>query len=294
MTMTQRARERLAILQDSSDAAEAVAANSRMRVKALRESIGLNPLGEVDPRREELAVLESRQREALGKAADVGAVLSRIRGYLDAHADHEFADVKTSDPKLKRGETHSDVVDSIRHQIANLVMQRRATQQAPVTREHQELAVRAAVVALSSRAQVSVVGESAEVRFSLRPEVAQPIGKPLIPDWIIGLSWLDPERLAERLIANLPAERKGALNPVERDQKLRDLAEQIDALELLEEAHLQQCDVPRRPDASPAAVLGIRPVGKARRETPSRPKPDDERAAVRRANEMIMQAQSAA
>ncbi|MGB6078642.1 MAG: hypothetical protein WBF99_04210 [Xanthobacteraceae bacterium] len=88
------------------------------------------------------------------------------------------------------------------------------------------------------------------------------------------LAWLDPQRLLARIHAEIEADEAASmdqlrLSSTERSELLKVLTETLDDAERQEEELISRAadagtDIPRRPDASPAAILGIRASRKAR------------------------------
>ena len=79
------------------------------------------------------------------------------------------------------------------------------------------------------------------------------------------MAWVDPDRLAQRLEAEIDAmpEPPLALSKTAQAKRLAEVEAELDGLERREEALIRQAalagtDILRRPDASPAAVLGVK------------------------------------
>jgi hypothetical protein len=227
---------------------------------------------EVDQRRHLLA----RRKAEYGPLRDLVAAIERFL------ADTPGAIVDAAVPVLDLdGETPEAAVARIRSHIREIERERAAVLSAPVNafvakeraRRHVDALVRAGAPKVA--ALLTPSGEGfAWPKAALRP---QPVSRPAVnslgdrfvadggsaapPDLIDAAAltaWIDPDRLLQRLYAEIDASAPaGSLGDDEREARAAALAEARLDLERQEERLVDGTVIERRPDASPLAVLGV-------------------------------------
>jgi hypothetical protein len=162
--------------------------------------------------------------------------------------------------RLKRDETLHDALSRVREQIAAMQQHIAAVKSSPLPLADQEQLCEAYVVRqlAAARPAVAVLRDD-QLRVTFRDSV---VGS--TDDVLALLCWCAPEQVYKSLVRAIheqPA-RADAMPAAERVRRTAELEAQLLELELLEEsiiirAHGDGLDVLRRPDAAPAAVLGV-------------------------------------
>jgi hypothetical protein len=162
--------------------------------------------------------------------------------------------------KLKRDETLHDALTKVREQITALHQHIAAVKSSPLPLADQEQIAEAYVVKLLAAARPAVaIMRDDQLRVTFRDSVVASTD-----DVLALLCWCCPEQVFKALVRAIhdqPA-RADAMPAAERVRRVAELESQLLELELLEEAiilraHGDGLDILRRPDAAPAAVLGV-------------------------------------
>jgi hypothetical protein len=268
--LTEQAARRFADMTDQvEEALNAVHSIQRRVSETERQMRNKNP----ETQAEDIAVYQSeldRQYDRLRLAQhthhDLSRVHTAVRSWMTQLGSLvEFEDIE--EPyvtALVSGETFGEAVTRIRVDIEEMVAARSAIRRSvPPLFEFVEQ-VDAHVDALAARGRPSVRIEGDKLVF--RHVVEGSAGEQVAAQ----LAWLDPERMKDRIHADLKAQREhdeahGVMVLPARDRKehLRGFDQQILAKEYIEEALLRLAEdqntvIPRREKASPLAILGIR------------------------------------
>jgi hypothetical protein len=174
------------------------------------------------------------------------------------------------DIKLMPGETVSGAVATVRSEIAGVQRELAAVRAAPLKRSSQQEAINAYLARLAQSARPRI---GFDVRGNARVMWAEDMvtGK----DDVLGLLAfvLGPEALLAAFSHDLEQEPEpaSAVSPIEREKKLGEAFAALLSLERREESLVERAandgiEVPRRPDASPLAVLGVAIVMKEARQ----------------------------
>jgi hypothetical protein len=167
--------------------------------------------------------------------------------------------------KLKDGQTLVEAIEATRGEIAALNAQLATVRRAPLPAGDQRQLAEAFVARQASMARPSVAVVGDQVRVAFRDSV---VGA---TDDVLALAcWIQPEAVLTALtreIEQMPT----PINPLpanERKARVAELEQQSLELERREEALIMRAagdgvELLRRPDAAPAAVLGVVIVAKA-------------------------------
>jgi hypothetical protein len=162
--------------------------------------------------------------------------------------------------KLKRDETLHDALTKVRGQITALHQHIAAIKSSPLPLADQEQLCEAFVVRqlAAARPTVAVLRDD-QLRVTFRDSV---VGS--TDDVLALLCWCAPEQVYKALLRAIHEQpsRSDAMPAAERVRRVAELEAQLLQLELYEEAlilraHGDGLEVLRRPDAAPAAVLGV-------------------------------------
>jgi hypothetical protein len=170
------------------------------------------------------------------------------------------------DIKLRASETVAAAIENVRREISALNQQMVQVRSAPLRKSSQQEAVRAYLAR-----QAQAVGP--KISFDARGNARILWNEDMIAskDDLMGiLAWvLGPQQLLAAFFRDLEQdpERPDAVSPLEREKKLSEALASLLVLERREEAMIERAandgiEVPRRPDASPLAVLGVVIVAK--------------------------------
>jgi hypothetical protein len=157
--------------------------------------------------------------------------------------------------KPKRGETIVAAVERVRQQIADLTSQLDDLRAAPLTRTELRKRAAALVDELAERGRPIAHVERGEFSVQWRRTLSAIPG--MTPtDAVALLAWIDPDTLVARLMGEIPD--APGVSAAERERREPELEAQILALERVEEALIEKTtEVARRPNANPAAILGV-------------------------------------
>ena len=270
-----RALGRIAILEDQESTAVLLGRDAVAKISSLERSIHEQPHGADDPRLQEMQRLIARRDAAQRTAADVGSILSSIRGWLSKLPGHAaLVDCELPLLKLPRGKSADEVSSELRGKIDALRKERRDLDRAPPPREHQEAMIHTWTSERANRVRATVLfpagKNAAVVRFEHGPGV-------MSYDAVDLACYLNRAGVAEQLIADLPEESKHAVAPKAREEALEALDAKLLELEHRDEILLgMDPGIPRRVDADPRAVLGVVVSSKPRQEYLKQIDADDE------------------
>jgi hypothetical protein len=258
------ARGKLRALEDSENEVQALVSVTMRRISELSKALDLNPNSDDAANIEqELSRLRGRLGEQQTRHHARSNLNAKIRHWLSTiPADASLADAKPVKAKLKAGENLASAVHGLREQIDALHNERRKVEQAGVPLADAKAAAQAYVDSLTIRGRPRIVAE--HERFTVTFDALVEGAYTPKPDLAAVLAWLDPKALAQRLMDELDAAPKPALalsNKAKAD-KLTMIAVSVAALEYEEETLISESEIEgpalaRRPDASPAAILGV-------------------------------------
>jgi hypothetical protein len=210
---------------------------------------------------------QSRLRAKLGvqqtKHAAIAQLNAQIRRWLDqVDSNVELEAVKRLKPKLEKGESPSGGIARMRAEIASLKSERVKVKLAAPTLAEMKALASAHVASLAERGKpkLTIETDKFDLRFGNSESfTARRVGVSEI------LAWLDPDALAKRLHADIDALPKAAnaMSAKAKAERLAQISERLWTLECSEEGIVENSEegegppIARRPDASPAAVLGV-------------------------------------
>lgn len=209
----------------------------------------------------ELSRLRSKLPQMQTQHNQWSALNTRIRQWLaDLDAASALTDAKPPKVKLKPGQTASDAVAAVREEIAVLIAERLDVEQAGLPLDELKAQARKWVTQRQMKGRLHIRAghrEGFEVAFEtdgFAPKL----------DVLAFLTLYDPDgtvKLIERELERMPKP-KLALTPAERESRLSDLSYKLLDLERREERLIELAAddltfIPRRPHASPTAILGI-------------------------------------
>jgi hypothetical protein len=254
-----RAAAKLAALLDSADEAHALLTNSTRQISELEKALKLNPLGDNAAEFEaEIVRLRSSQATHQRRYAERANLVGQLRLFIQRNPALEAAPPLR--PKVAQGETVNQSIASVRDTIAKAQQQLRLVQSSSLPKADLKKMAASHVRELAERGRPRLNAGRGGFTVGFTPiENAPGYDVPSI------LAWLDSDTLLRRLekeIDTLP-DSKLALSANDKVKRENELIAQIDELErseegLIELAAEQGYIIERRPNASPAAVLGVR------------------------------------
>ncbi|OPH82384.1 hypothetical protein [Nitrobacter vulgaris] len=216
---------------------------------------------EIDRLSERLETLQARHWALTDLSARVQRYLEKLPPDAVIEAAPRFK------VRLRDGESLTRAVDRIRGEIANQQRERQRVLRAELPIADRKRAARAYVNELAAKGSPRIAAD--HDRFELNFPSGLSFGSK--PDVQALLAWLNPELFRERLCAEIDAmpKPKFALSTDAKRERLREIKAVITELEreeegLIEKAADEGFDIARRPDASPAVILGIVVNKKAR------------------------------
>jgi len=259
MTLTARATLKLRALKDAEDDSNQVLRGVQRRLSEVNGASANGP--DTADLEQEAARLSSRLSELQAQYQHRADLNGQIRHWVATiGANRQTEDVKLPKVKLAKGETHRDAVDRIRDEIAGALKERLNVQQAGLPLEEMRAQVRKWVSEQARKGRPRVVASHDGFRVEFDD------GRGFVPggDWGAVLCWLHEEHMTDELdaiIEAMPAPSL-ALTPSEKAERLAAVKAKLLELERQEEAVIDAAekdgqDIPRRPNADPAAILGV-------------------------------------
>jgi hypothetical protein len=251
---------------DSANSAQA-------RLRGLQDQLSTSTLTDEQQNdiEKEIDRLIARRSAGNERNAALLALVNNLRRYVQAlPRGVNLESVKFVRPDLLKGETAADALARIRDEITAVKGHRLAAANATPPKAARKAAMRAWV---KEQAQLG-----APTNLTIRDgkfEATFGTAKSFVPASVKGaaqlFAWIDPEAFAKRLEDAIDAMPEAAvvMSAAEREQRLADLAADLDRLERDEEGLIEALaddgiEAPRRPEANPAAVLGVRSKQRAR------------------------------
>jgi hypothetical protein len=195
-----------------------------------------------------------RDRAAAAQRVHV-AVMTWLKGL---RPDAALESVIIDAPKLKRGENAADAIIRTRQEILGVQHELAGVRTAPMSKAEAAAAIRRQVDELAARGRpiIDTVSGTLNVRAWRTADTAAV------------LAWLHRDTLIARLTAELGDNADG-LSAADRQTRVKQFKTRLDALERQEEllvvrALADGIAVDRRPDVSPACVLGVKVVKAAK------------------------------
>jgi capsule polysaccharide export protein KpsE/RkpR len=286
MMLPEGARRKLQEIEQAAADAESLSAATMGRIRDLSARVrSLEDQRDRTMRRDQIAALDAEIAELASEAERLQPVLAQRRA--KAQSDRQLAVavrqwLEGQPPGVRyemaapirnpmaKGETAIQAIGRLRDEIGRLQAELRRVRAAPLSKAAQKQRARAYVDRLASEAGATVRGLDGGRPFELHFAAVQSTSIATSAADIKTLrvlAWAAPDALLgaiDRELDKLPSA-TGAMDAAEKEAALAELADRIDALEraeegLIEAVHASGGDVARRPDAGPAAVLGIRRV----------------------------------
>lgn len=261
-----QAAKKLGDLSDAANDARAIADSSLERIRQLEDGLAFAPNSEKsDDYRAELNRLTARRSAQQGRFLALTATVTAIKAWLAGlPANVAFEVIEAPALALNPGETITEAVERIRGEIAatqrEIVRVRNAALPVETIKAHASDYVNKLV----ERGRPSIHSGHDSVFSVSIPSHGWTVKSPVMEM----LAWLDPQRLLARLLAEIEADAAALmdqlrLSSTERSELLAVLTETLDDAERQEEELISRAadagtDIPRRPDASSAAILGVR------------------------------------
>jgi hypothetical protein len=260
------ARSKLLELESAADEAQGLVAKTTLRIKELEVAIGTagadsdTSVANLEHELSRLRAVQSKQQSLHSHRAQLAARLGQWLYTLSPNV--QLVDVKARRPVLAKGETHLQAVTRIRSDIEKLKNELRLVQQAGPPIADVKRQARDYVRTLAERGRPTIkVGY--ETGFELVMPTSSYSSTPLLS---AVLAWIDPDTLINKINAEIDRMPKPPMSLSKKDrlERFAYLTTEFAALErseerMIEAAAEQGQDIPRRVDASPAAVLNVEP-----------------------------------
>jgi hypothetical protein len=216
--------------------------------------------------RERLVAEQSKYQHRQGQLAQLVSRVNQWAVELRLPPSSTLAHAPALDVAVKPGLTLGETIAAVREDVAGVQRDMARVRSAPLKRTSQREAINKYLAGLSLRARP-------RVGFDARGNAKVLWAEDMVAnkDDLLGvLAFVfGPQAVASAFSRDLELEpeRTDAVTPAEREERLADLMAQLLELERREECLIERAvadgsDVLRRPDASPAAVLGVAVVAK--------------------------------
>jgi uncharacterized phage infection (PIP) family protein YhgE len=262
-TLPDKARRKLATLQQERDTAQEIVRSTVNRVGDTIRALQINPEGPQAADIEfELTRLRATQGKAQQKFEALSSLLANLRMWLSQVKPHvQLVDAKSVKIKERSGESIFDAIDRTRSEISKMASELRDVRDAGLPLDEVKAQAAKWVEQQARRASPKITATQKEfnIEFGVQSSFTNPA-----PDFGAFMALLAGDDLLDLLckeIEKLPVP-KLVLTPAERDKRMGETKESLLRLERTEEQLIilaEQDDhvVPRRPAADPAAVLGV-------------------------------------
>jgi hypothetical protein len=266
MKLPTEARNKFAAIAQAADEAATIARRSVERVNDLRKALGNNPNhASAEEISDEIARLQLTLPLQQQRHRDLAALVTNLRGFIEGLGPH-VALSTAKVPKLNlTDETVKQAIERTRDEIATVRSDLSLVQVAPPPKAELRKRVKAHVQDLAERGCPVVSVDANRTNLAFRWRSYQALTPGMSGDDVAAtLAWLFPDDMTKRLLAEVDRmpEPAIALSADDKRNRVAELKAKIDALEreeeaLVEKAHADGYVVARRPDALPAAVLGV-------------------------------------
>jgi hypothetical protein len=272
MTIPSQAASKLGTLADAAADAQAIVSSSLVRIQQLEDGLTFAPNSERSGEfKAELTRLTARRSAQQGRFLALTATVTAIKAWLAGlPANVAFEVIEPPAFQLKDGETVTSAVERARSIIVATQREADRVRNAALPVETIKAHASDYVNKLVERGRPSIHCDH-NTAFSVSiPSHGWTVKSPVMEM----LAWLDPQRLLARIHAEIEADAAASmdqlrLSSTERSELLKVLTETLDDAERQEEELITRAadagtDIPRRPDASPAAILGVKASRKAK------------------------------
>lgn len=258
-----RATAKLTALSDATAEAGSAANATSRRISELSKALATAPASEAANIEHELARMRGRLADQQAKFQARAFLDTRLRNFVQTlPAEISVEAAKPIKAKLAKGTTLNEGVAALRERIKALNSERMLVQQAPLPTADVKKMASDYIAGLQKRGapRITVNGEE----FSIAFEATVPGAHVAKPDVAAIFAWFSGRQLVERLhdaIDAMPRPPK-AMTAKAKSERLLQIGAGLAVLENEEEALIEMSEVEgpaimRRPDADPAAVLGI-------------------------------------
>jgi hypothetical protein len=271
ISLPEPARCKLALLEQTRDAAAAAAGFASTRISELRRTASHDPAAAAD-NEQVLQTLLTQRNDQSARHRAAAQLLAQIGYWLGLQRGNTVMVAAPSPAvSLADGETVLQAIDRVRGEISDRQGRLLALRTAPPPKSALNAQVAAMVKNLAEQGQprLTLNGDTLRANFGDPKAYATSIS-----DMVRLLAWLDPEQMQKRLQAAVQQMPEAAVSatPKEKAQAEAELPGQIEHLERIEEALIERAlstgtYVERRSDADPRAVLGIMQQSRAARST---------------------------
>ncbi|OPH83628.1 hypothetical protein B2M20_05580 [Nitrobacter vulgaris] len=245
-------------IDDSTQAAQAMVSATLGMMRELRDAIRNNP-GRQAEFEAEIDRLSERLETQQARHCALADLNASVRHYLEKVPPGSSIEAAPRlKVRLKEGESLTRAIDRIRGEIADQVRERHRVLRAELPIADRKRAARAYVNELAAKGSPNITADHDRFELSYPPSFSAKLDVQAL------LAWLNPELFRERLCAQIDAmpKPKFALSTDAKRERLREIKAAIIELEreeegLIEKAADEGFDIARRPDASPAVILGI-------------------------------------
>lgn len=249
-------------LLEAEQQALTLSTSTSQKISEAQQALALNPHGpHADDIRLEIEHMEAARLRYQDQYRQRANLRAQVEHYLSKlPPDASLADAKGLKAKLKEGETLLEALKRVRGQIAELTSEQSAVKQASLPLGEMKALAKKWIDERAASARPTIT--ASQDRFSIN--FVDPTAFTSHVDPIGALCWLDPERMKARLFEQIDSMPKSrlALNATEKAERLRELQDALFDVERQEEAFIIAAEdvgqiVPRRVNASPAAILGL-------------------------------------
>jgi hypothetical protein len=263
------ARAKFLALQGMATEARDLAASAQGRLRALQDELNSDTLPDgqltgIEREVERLIAVRTKQNE---RHALLLELVNNVRRYIQAMPPGgvSLEAIKQPAPKLLKGESLNDALTRVRDQITAVKGHRYAVASAAPPKAVRKEAARRYVDEMAKLGAPNITIRDGKFEVAFGAGTA----KSFVPQSVKGaaqlFAWIDPAAFLKRLTDAIDAmpEPVHVMDTDERDRRILTLTSDLEKLEIEEESIVEAAaddgiEVLRRPDASPAAVLGVR------------------------------------
>jgi hypothetical protein len=217
----------------------------------------------IEQLQEELTRLAAQIKQREDKRMQAAMLVGALRGFLEqASLDSQpLTSVQHPPAALRADETPPAALRRVRNEIAALERELIELRKASLPSAELKLKVRDYIHQLALAGTPHLMAERGECRIDWPPGCQTPMGV-IGPGAAAVMAWLFADQMVARLDEQIDALRGAGLSSSERVKKEGQLKDRLLTLQRTEESlietHEAEFDLPRRPQAAPEAILGVR------------------------------------
>ncbi|MDP2410073.1 MAG: hypothetical protein Q8M26_07285 [Pseudolabrys sp.] len=261
-----QAADKLATFEQQAREAEVLAFDCVSQIGAMqKQSRAVRDYDEAAALQSSIDKMTATRQAHQSRVRELAALVAALGHWVSAlPADTALETIRPPAVRLLKGETLVEAVDRIRADLAEAQAELRAVLSASPSKADLRKTLERRVAAMAARGKPKLAVKAGELSIDFADPGSFTVGASA-QHLAATLAWLDPLAMFKKLEAELDAVtvRGLTLSAAQKADRSQQLTDAIERLELVEESLISKAEaakqtIARRPNASPAAVLGVR------------------------------------